>query len=79
MDLAAAERLLKSKIIAKTAFQKLLIETLAKLCEAYRMPVRATSQKPMGLKKKSNYIAAIVCFVSLQQTMYCPATIDLTN
>jgi len=33
----------------------------------------------MGLKKKSDYIAAIMCFVSLQQMMYCPATIDLTN
>jgi phage gp29-like protein len=69
-NLAAAERLLKSKIIAQTAFQKFSVETLAKLCEAYGMPVRATGQKPMGSKKKSDYIAAIMCFVSLQQTMY---------
>jgi len=70
MNLAAAERLLKSRIITQTAFQNFSVETLAKLCEAYGMLVRATSQKPMGLKKKSDYIAAIMCFVSLQQTMY---------
>lgn len=64
MDSAAAEQLLNSKTITKTAFQGFPINTLAKLCEAHGISVRATGQKPKGSKKKSDYIAAIVRFVS---------------
>ncbi|KIM76801.1 hypothetical protein PILCRDRAFT_91437 [Piloderma croceum F 1598] len=62
MDLAAAEQLLKSKVVAKTGFRNFPIETLAKLCERHGMVVRATGRKPKGSKKKSDYVAAIVCY-----------------
>ena len=67
MDLAAAERLLKSKVVAKTGFRNFPIETLAKLCERHGMVVRATGRKPKGSKKKSDYVATIVCYVSHRQ------------
>lgn len=69
MTLAAAERLLRSKVVARTAFQIFPIETLTKLCEEHGMVVQATSRKPKGSKKKSDYIAAIIRYVSHRSAM----------
>jgi hypothetical protein len=65
-----AEILLLSAKVNKSAFQSFPIATLAKLCEAFGMPVQATGQRPIGSKKKSDFIDAIFTFVRRQSSMW---------
>jgi hypothetical protein len=62
----AAEKLLHTKTVGKTAFQSFRVDTLAKLCHTYGLSVTGTGRRPKGSKKKSDYIDAIFSFVGRQ-------------
>jgi hypothetical protein len=59
-----AEKLLHCKTVGKTAFTNFPVVTLAKLCEAYGLPVKGTGKRPKGGMIKLDYIADIFNFVS---------------
>jgi hypothetical protein len=65
MTYQAAEKLFNSKLVAQTAFLPFSITTLAQLCSAHNLPVKATGKRPTGSIKKSDYIDAIFSAVSL--------------
>ncbi|KIM80259.1 hypothetical protein PILCRDRAFT_9793 [Piloderma croceum F 1598] len=62
MSYDAAVKLFLSDKINKTAFQNLLIATLAKLCDEHELRVEPTGKRLKRLKKKSDYVDAIITF-----------------
>lgn len=70
MPYDAAVKLFLSDKINKTAFQNLPIVTLAKLCDEHKLPVEGTGKRLNQLKKKSDYVDAIITFVSRQSSTF---------
>lgn len=69
MSYEEAERLLHSHRIGKTAFQHVKVPTLAALCQANCISVAGTGHRSNGSKVKSDYIKAIMQFVSYQKKL----------
>jgi hypothetical protein len=68
MSYDAAVKLFLSDKINKTAFQNLPIATLVKLCDEHELRVEPTGKRLNRLKKKSDYVDAIITFVSRQSS-----------
>jgi hypothetical protein len=69
MSYDAAVKLFLSDKINKTAFQNLPIAILVKLCDEHALPVEGTG-KMLNRLKKSDYVHAIITFVSRQSSTF---------